>query len=95
MFSVACVILPFSDLLPADAIRESLARFERGARGDVPESWLGFDDETDGLRRAYEAQLVCVRHEKGGLRIKGGSEAHWYVDVAPVVNEMRAHGLQS
>ena len=64
MFSVACVILPFSGLLPAVAVRGSLARFERGARGDVPESWLSFDDETDGLHRAYEAPLVFMRHER-------------------------------
>ena len=33
MFSLAYVILPFSDIPPADAIRASLSRCQRGLRG--------------------------------------------------------------
>ena len=51
MFSLAYVILPFADIVPADAIRASLARFQRGGRGEVPDGWLTFHDETQALRR--------------------------------------------
>lgn len=46
MFSVAYVILPFTDAPPAKTIKASLAPFRRGGRGDLPESWPAFDEGT-------------------------------------------------
>ena len=56
MFAVAYVLLPFSDVAPADAIAASLAPFQRGGPGDVPDDWLAFHDETDTLRTAHEVR---------------------------------------
>jgi hypothetical protein len=72
MFALAYVILPFSDTSPADAIRASLAPFQRGQRGDLPESWLSFHDETEALRQDYEAQLTITTQGNGG-----GVEVPW------------------
>jgi hypothetical protein len=58
MFALAYVILPFSGTLPADAIRASLAPFQRGQRGDLPEGCLSFHDETEALLEEYEARLI-------------------------------------
>jgi hypothetical protein len=71
MFSIAYVILPFSDTPPADAIRASLARFQRGRRGDLPESWLTFRDETEEFRQVYEAQHIFTEPDKGGCGSRG------------------------
>ena len=60
MFSLAYVLLPVSDTPPAEAIRSSLARFQRGRRGDLPEAWLAFHDETEELREEHEA-LTAAR----------------------------------
>jgi len=100
MFALAYVILPFSATLPADAIRASLARFQRGQRGDLPESWLSFDDETEGLLEDYEAQLTITMLGDGGttqgdagMRIEGGPG--WYISTTKVLDEMRRLGLRS
>ena len=66
MFALAYVILPFSATLPADAIRASLAPFQRGQRGDLPESWLSFEDETEPFLEDYEAQLTITTQGDGG-----------------------------
>lgn len=91
MFSLAYVILPFSDTPPADAIRASLAPFQRGRRGDLPEDWLSFHDETEELREDYEAQLTFTMQGGGGMRIEGGM-LH-YIDTNNVRDEMRRLGL--
>lgn len=94
MFSVAYVILPFADTSPADAIRASLARFQRGRRGDLPESWLTFHDETEAFRRVHAAPHVFTEQETGGLRIKGDFESSWLIDTGNVRTEMRLNGLR-
>jgi hypothetical protein len=93
MFALAYVILPFSDTLPTDAIRASLAPFQRGQRGDLPEGWLSFHDETEALLEDYEAQLTITTQGNGGMRIEGGPT--WYVSTKKVLDEMRRRGLQS
>lgn len=94
MFSLAYVILPFADIAPADAIRASLARFQRGGRGEVPDGWLTFHDETEALRRAHEARFTFIDQGKGGLQVKGDHEAYWHLDIARVQDEMRRRGFQ-
>ena len=93
MFALAYVIQPFSDTPPADAIRASLAPFQRGQRGDLPESWLSFDDETEALLELYEAQLTITTQGNGGTQIAGGPA--WYISVKKVLDEMRRLGLRS
>jgi hypothetical protein len=95
MFSLAYVILPFSEIAPADAIRASLARFQRGLRGNIPDDWISFDDDTNELRQAYETRFTFTGNGKDGLRIEGGIEALWFVDGSKVLDEMRRRGLQS
>jgi hypothetical protein len=89
VFAVAYVILPFSDTQPAEAIGTSLARFQRGQRGDLPEKWLAFDDETEALRRVYEAHLTFIEKGTGGLQIKGDADVSWYIDIGKLKKEMR------
>jgi hypothetical protein len=84
VFAVAYVILPFSDTRPAEAIGISLARFQRGRRGDLPEKWLAFDDETEALRRVYEAHLTFIEKGTGGLQIKGDEDVAWCIDIGKV-----------
>ena len=93
MFALAYVILPFSDTPPADAIRASLAPFQRGQRGALPESWLSFHDETEALLEDYEAQLTITIQGNGGMRIEGGPT--WYLSTEKVLDEMRRLGLWS
>lgn len=68
MFSIAYVLLPFGGAAPGEAIRASLARFQRGGLGDVPEDWLAFGDETDVLRQAHEARMTFTELDAGSLR---------------------------
>jgi hypothetical protein len=89
VFAVAYVILPFSDTQPAEAIGISLARFQRGQRGDLPEKWLAFDDETEALRRVYEAHLTFIEKGTGGLQIKGDEDVSRYIDIGKLRKEMR------
>ncbi len=93
MFALAYVILPFSDALPACAIRASLAPFQRGQRGDLPDDWLSFHDETEALLADYEAQLTITTQGNGGMRIEGGPT--WHVSTQKVLDEMRRRGLES
>lgn len=94
MFQVAYVVLPFADTPPADAIRASLARFGRGRRGEVPDDWLAFRDETAALRCVHEARLTFTDYGKGGLQVEGADQALWYVEVTKVHDEMRRRGLR-
>ena len=95
MFSLAYVILPFSDIPPANAIRASLARFQRGLRGDIPDEWLAFADETDALRQAHETRFTFTDKGKHGLQVEGGHVVFWYVDTDKVRDEMRQRGRES
>ena len=96
MFSLAYVLLPFSDTPPAEAIRASLARFQRGGLGDVPDDWLAFHDETEEVREEHEALLVLTETESGGLRIESDSGSHglWHVNTGRLRDEMRRRGLR-
>jgi hypothetical protein len=95
MFSIAYVILPFADVAPADAIRASLAPFQRGGPGDIPDDWLTFQDETNAFWHAYETWFTFTDNGRQGLQIEGGGKGLWYVDGAMVQDEMRRRGLQS
>jgi hypothetical protein len=93
MFSLAYVILPVSDRPPAEAIHASLAPFQRGTRGTLPESSLAFHDETDALRAAHEAHFIFSEKGTGGLQIEGAGDI-FYLDTRKVRNEMKRLGLQ-
>jgi hypothetical protein len=93
MFALAYVILPFSDTLPVDAIHTSLVPFQRGQRGDLPESWLSFHDETEGLREEHEARLTFTDQGDRGMQIEGGPT--WYLNTTKVRDEMRRLGLRT
>lgn len=84
MFSLAYVILPFSDRSPADAITASLARFERGRRGDVPDEWLRFEDESAEVRAVHEASLTFIKGQ--GLQTIGHDAG--YLNIRAVMAEM-------
>lgn len=88
MFGLAYVLLPFTDTPPAEAIAASLARFQRGRRGDVPDEWLCFHDETAHIRGMHEARYSFARDR--GLRISGGES--WYLDGDVVLAEMERRG---
>ena len=92
MFSIVHVILPFSELSPAEAIRDSLAPFARGGRGDVPDEWLAFDDKTEHVRAMHTARWIFTDQDKGGLRIEGGE--HWHLDFRAIRAEMASRGLR-
>ena len=94
MFSLAYVMLPFSDVLPADAIRASLGRFQRGMRGDVPDDWLAFDDETETLRQAHETRWTFTDKGKYRLGIEGNHTVFWHVETDKVRAEMRQRGVE-
>lgn len=94
MFGLARVILPFDLADPAEAIRTSLARFQRGGPGDVPEAWLAFVDESEYLRAAHEARLTFTLVDKGGLRIEGHDAACLCLDVRKITAEMRRLDLR-
>jgi len=94
MFALAYVILPFSDVPPAEAIRTSLARFQRGRPGDVPDSWIGFHDETECLRAAHETEFSFVI-ESGKFTIVAGVDGCYFIDCERIRHEMELCGLQS
>ncbi len=94
MFSIAYVILPLAGALPAEAIRTSLAPFQRGGRGDLPEAWLTFHDETAALRQAHEARFAFTEKGTGGLQVEGDHQAYWSLDTSKVRDEMRRRGVQ-
>lgn len=88
MFGLAYVLLPFTDASPQEAIVASLSRFQRGGRGDVPDEWLRFHDETAHIREMHEARYRFARDK--GLRISGGES--WYLDSTAVLAEMERRG---
>lgn len=88
MFSLAYIILPFSNATPADAITASLARYRRGGRGEVPEEWLQFHDQTAEVRSMHEATFTFTTDN--GLRIEGGES--WQLDSRAVRDEMERRG---
>jgi hypothetical protein len=90
MFSIVHVILPMSDQPPVEAIRASLARFQRGERGDLPDEWLTFHDETSWGRALYEADLTFTDDGRHGLRIEGGDP--FYLNTEAVRAEMARLG---
>lgn len=92
MFGIVHVLLPFSDRSPAEAIRASLAPFERGGRGDVPDEWLAFQDDTEHVRALHTASWVFTDQDGGGFRIEGG--AHWHLDFRAIRDEMARRGLR-
>ena len=94
MFGLARVILPFNGADPAEAIRRSLARFQRGGSGDVPDAWLAFVDEAEHLRAAHEARLTFTLVDKGGLQIEGHDGALLCLDARKITAEMRRLGLR-
>lgn len=91
MFSPAHVILPVSDIPPAEAIRASLAPYRRGGKGDVPDASLAFHDETEHVRALHRTEFVFTRHERGGTQVEG--EPHWLLDIRAVNAEMARRGL--
>jgi len=93
MFSLAYVILPVSDTLPAEAIRASLARFQRGRRGELPEAWVAFHDETDEIREAHEARFEFTDNGTRGMRI-GGDGDTFHIDTGKVREEMKRRGVR-
>jgi hypothetical protein len=94
VFLVAYVILPFAATTPADAISASLAPFQRGGPGDLPDEWLAFEDETDWLRRAHEARFTFTDRGKGGMQIEVLDYADCYLDTQKVRDEMRRQGVE-
>ncbi len=96
MFDVAYVVLPFADSPPADAIRASLAPFQRGGRGEVPDGLprLPRRDGGAAMRCVHAARLTFTDQGKGGLRVENDDQAPWYVDTTKVRDEMRRRGLR-
>jgi len=92
MFSPVHVILPFSDIPPAEAIRAWLAPYRRGGKSDVPEAWLAFHDETEHVRALHRTEFVFTRHERGGAQVEG--EPHWLLDIRAVNAEMARRDLR-
>ena len=92
MFSLAYVILPFSEAAPADAITRSLARFRRGERGDVPDEWLRFADKTAEVRAAHETRFTFTRGQGRSLGTEGG--VNWLLDLSPILDEMERRGTE-
>lgn len=84
MFSLAYILLPFSDTPPADAIADALSRFRMGSRGDVPEEWLQFDDDTAHIEELYRADITFTKRD--GLRTEGADP--WYFDTSAVMAAM-------
>jgi hypothetical protein len=92
MFSVVYVILPLSDRPPAEAIRASLAPFQRGRRGDLPDDRLAFHDETDHVRRLHETAFVFTDQGSGGLLVEGGDT--WHLRIQAIRAEMARSGTR-
>jgi hypothetical protein len=93
MFSLAYVILPVSGTPPAEAVRASLAPFQRGGRGDLPEGLLAFHDETDALMQVHTANFTFVELHTGGMQIEGGTD-FFHLDTRKVQTEIKRRGLQ-
>jgi hypothetical protein len=93
VFSLAYVILPFSDTPPADAIRASLARFQKAGLGELPNDWLDFDDQTAQVRSVHEARITFVDRGREPLEMHGGPFS-CSIDDRRVRDEMRRRGVQ-
>lgn len=94
MFAPAYVILPFSPTPPAEALRLSLAPFERGGRGDLPDDALAFHDETEHVRAVHRATYTFTQKGKGGLEIRSDVDT-FILDLDPVRQEMARRGVES
>lgn len=90
MFALAYVLIPFSSTPPAEAIADSLARFQRGRRGDVPDDWLRFFDHTEEVRTLHETALTFTVDR--GLKVDGSDS--WYLDTLAVAAEMERRGRE-
>lgn len=53
-----------------------MALFERGGRGDVPDNWLTFHDETDHVKDLHATPFVFTKEEGGGTRIEGTTDVY-------------------
>ena len=91
---VAYVILPFSDTPPADAIRASLARFQRGRRGDLPETLADLPRRNGRISSGLRGASHFHGAGQGGLRIEGNIDSSWFIDPGNVRSEMRLNGLR-
>jgi len=92
VFSVVYVILPIAKHSPAEAIRASLAPFQRGTRRDLPDGCLAFHDETDDVDRLHQAEFVFIEETSGGVRVQGGDA--WHLNIEAVRAEMRSRGAR-
>ena len=90
MFGLAYVLLPFSDVAPAEAIAASLARFRRGRRGELPDEWLRFFDHSDEVRRLHETTLTLSADRLVSI----GGEDSWYLNMAAVREELARCGKE-
>jgi hypothetical protein len=88
MFGLAYVLLPFSDQAPGEAITQSLARFERGRKGSLPDEWLAFHDDTAKFREMFEATYSFTLTQ--GLQVEGGD--NWYLSTSAVIEAMQERG---
>jgi hypothetical protein len=91
MFGLAYVLLPFSGQLPAEAITQSMARFQMGRRGNIPDEWLSFHDDTAELRKTYENTYNFTLN--GGLHTAGGDS--WYLNTDAVIAAMQERDRES
>ena len=94
MFSLAYVILPFSNVAPDAAIRASLARFQRGGPGDLPAEWISFCDETPELQNTLEANFIFTIMGRGGIRVEGDTNHCWYLDDNKIQQEMHLRKIE-
>ena len=92
MFAPAYVILPFSDSSPAEALRRSLAPFERGGRGDVSDERLAFHDETEHVRALHQGEFRFTLEGRGSVRIAGETDT-WLLDFDAVRSEMASRDV--
>ena len=94
MFALAYVLLPVTATPPAEAIHASLARFQRGGPGDLPDDWLAFHDETPGLRDAHEATFDFEMPTAHSLSFGTHASAHWYLDSTRIMTGMKRQGIR-
>ena len=90
MFALVNVILPISDVAPAEAIRASLEPFRRGGRGDVPDAWLSFHDEAEHIRAMHGTAFPFTNLDGSGMRIEGGD--HHHLRLGATRRAMMLHG---
>ena len=91
VFSYVYVILPVTAVPPAEAIRTSLAPFQRGTEKELGRDMVAFRDETNVVEDLYAAELEFSRSEGGGLQILGlqiGGVDCGYLDTDAIREEM-------